>query len=155
MQSYTRFRVATGRVSQGDCVQLLAPLGIFAGDEQFDEYLLREYTEAVDILSSGGARIVWATVPCSGAAPVGLSPGPFELERAQHANEVILPRLVEARPDDVVLFDLFSVVCPESEFVEDLDGVDDVRPDGVHFSADGSEWFATTQGSAVVQSAAG
>ncbi len=50
---------------------------------------------------------------------------------------MILPELVASR-EDVGLFDLFGVLCPEGEFVESLGGVDDLRPDGVHFSKDGS-----------------
>ncbi len=99
------------------------------GDEQFDEYLLREYTEAVDILFGrrfeGYGRASPRVVP---EAMFHWSVGPFEVRLPSEPMTSSWPGL---RPDDVVLFDLFSVVCPESEFVEDLDGVDDVRPDGV------------------------
>jgi len=123
------------------------------GDPEFDEYLLREYREAADVLSSRGARIVWVQAPCarspSGDPSTATSSGPYETARVRHLNEVIAPRLAEGR-DDLALFDLFDIVCPEGEFVESLGGVEELRPDGVHFSRDGAMWLAETHGEALL-----
>ncbi len=35
------------------------------GDPGFDEYLANEYANVYDVLSSGGARVVWMTNPCA------------------------------------------------------------------------------------------
>jgi peptidoglycan/LPS O-acetylase OafA/YrhL/lysophospholipase L1-like esterase len=124
------------------------------GDAAFDAYLLREYGQAADVLASGGARIVWVQPPCAGQArdTTVIEAGLTATERVRHLNEVILPELVASR-EDVGLFDLFGVLCPEGEFVESLGGVDDLRPDGVHFSKDGSIWLAETYAESLLASA--
>src|SRR5690606_30201367 len=43
------------------------------GEAAYDEYLLAEYREAVDLLSSEGAQVVWLTAPCVGP----ILPGPL------------------------------------------------------------------------------
>jgi hypothetical protein len=124
------------------------------GDPAFDDYLLREYRESVDILSASGAKIVWVKGPCARSFDItgknpGTSTGAFDTARAKHIGDVTLEQLTEERPD-VALFDLFPVLCPNGEFVEDLDGVT-VRPDGVHFSAEGSKWVADRVGEPLLE----
>jgi hypothetical protein len=53
----------------------------------------------------------------------------------------------------VLLFDMFEALCPDGTFTEDLPGGGDVRPDGVHLSADGSRWFAEQYGSNLLETA--
>jgi len=119
------------------------------GDPAFDEYLLSEYEAAVDELTAGGASIVWIQGPCARSVQAngqpGSSTGSFDTARMRYLNDVILDRLVDARPE-VQRFDLFPVLCPDGEFVESLGGVAKVRPDGVHFSTEGSLWVANEVG---------
>ena len=97
---------------------------------------------------------MWVQPPCAGQArdTTVIEAGLTATERVRHLNEVILPELVASR-EDVGLFDLFGVLCPEGEFVESLGGVDDLRPDGVHFSKDGSIWLAETYAESLLASA--
>jgi len=124
------------------------------GDPEFDEYLLREYRQVVDELSVAGARVLWLQGPCARSVEVngvpGASVGAYDTARVRHLNEVLLPQLVRDRPD-VRLFDLFPILCPDGEFVESLGGVEEVRPDGVHFSAEGSLWLANEHGDAILR----
>ena len=43
-------------------------------------------------------------------------------------------------------FDLFSVLCPDGVFQNDIGGVHDFRPDGIHYSPAASLWLAQHYG---------
>jgi len=125
------------------------------GDPVFDEYLLREYRESVDELTAGGAAILWIQQPCARSMQVnagvsGTSTGIYDTARVRYLNESLIPRLVEDRPE-VRTYDLFSKLCPKGVFVESMGGVDKVRPDGVHFSTEGSLWLAYTFGGEMLE----
>jgi hypothetical protein len=119
------------------------------GDPDFDEYLVEEFAEAADTFSAGGATVVWALAPC---IEVRTAPGQTDSvgdannPRIQHLNDAILPAVAEERPDTVVLFDLDDILCPGGRYAEEIDGISPIRTDGVHFSVDGSLWFAATHG---------
>jgi peptidoglycan/LPS O-acetylase OafA/YrhL len=128
------------------------------GEPAYDEHLLDAYLTAYDTLAARGARILWFETPCAEATygPLeGLEDdGPLDPERVRYANDTLLGRLAEARPE-VRTFDLFSVLCPDGRFVESLGGVDRVRSDGVHFSPEGSTWFAEEHGQAILDTGLG
>jgi len=42
--------------------------------------------------------------------------------------------------------DFHDVVCPGGEFTNELDGAQDFRPDGSHFSPGGADWVARWHG---------
>ena len=121
------------------------------GTKQFDDYLEKEYVDAYDTLSTSGARVVWMKNPCVHytLGLVGGINGSFDNTRIQYVNTAILGRLAKARPA-VRFFDLNQVLCPGGKFVKSLGGVKDVRTDGVHFSPEGSQWFADTYGRKLV-----
>lgn len=124
------------------------------GDPELDAYILREYEESVDVLSSGGATVVWLQAPCSRSMQVdggaiGESAGAYEVRRVVHLNDSIIPKLLESRPA-VRTFDLFPILCPSGGFEEQLDGIEP-RPDGAHFSVEGAMWIAETYGKAVLE----
>jgi lysophospholipase L1-like esterase len=100
---------------------------------------------------------VWVQGPCARApkpnGEPGGSEGAYSTDRIRHLNDTILPALVAERPD-VELFDLFSVLCPDGEFVPEFDGIE-LRPDGVHFSAEGSAWVADRIGSELIRTGLG
>jgi len=124
------------------------PLG--PGDPRFDDYLVREYVDAYDRLSANGAKVVWIKNPCVenklGTADGG---GAYDIDRIRYTNDVILRQLAEARPQ-IRFFDMFEVLCPGGTFVDSLGGVDVVRTDGVHFSPEGSLWFAGKYGQRIL-----
>ena len=116
------------------------------GDGAIDDHLVATYTRAVDTLAANGATVVWMKPPClrfvSPFGGDGRAPRAFDPDRIEHLNDNVLPALVEARPDEVVLFGLDEILCPGGEFLEDTEGLRDIRPDGVHLSADASLWLA-------------
>ena len=111
------------------------------GQPAFDNFLVSQYERVVDRLSAGGAKVLWMTAPCAdehgGATPVG----GYEVSQIEHLNSVILPRLLRSRPGKVTTFDLAGVLCPHGTPRTSAAGTS-LRPDGVHFSIDGSLWFA-------------
>jgi peptidoglycan/LPS O-acetylase OafA/YrhL len=102
------------------------------GDPRFDAFVTAEWGQAVDLLRSRGARVVWLTNPCT---EIGQMSNDF-----RYANERYLP--VVARWHPIVRLDLRSRVCPGDTFTNRLGDVDGARPDGVHFSDPGADWVA-------------
>ena len=117
------------------------------GEPGLDRYLVDEYVRTYDTLTLGGAEVVWFTNPCVQPTfgSTALDNLAFETERIQHVNAAVHRRVHELRPE-LVLFDMFRVLCPDGRFVDDLGGIKDIRPDGVHLSAEGSRWFADEYG---------
>ena len=109
------------------------------GEPGLDRYLVDEYVRTYDTLTLGGAEVVWFTNPCVQPTfgSTALDNLAFETERIQHVNAAVHRRVHELRPE-LVLFDMFRVLCPDGRFVDDLGGIKDIRPDGVHLSAEGS-----------------
>jgi peptidoglycan/LPS O-acetylase OafA/YrhL len=127
------------------------PLGM--GDPVFDDYVLAEYREAVDVLGSSGAEVVWLVTPCYAGTTL---PGPLyntaalDPDRREHLNGVILPRLLESRPE-LHTIDLFGHVCPDGKYVQDIGGIAGGRPDGVHFSRPAARWLADWLGPEILK----
>ena len=126
------------------------------GDPAYDRWLVSEYSEAVELLSVQGAGVLWLTTPCarppsfigalahnSGAAP----------ERIRHLNEEVVPTVLAARSGVMEVYDLYADLCPTGEFQRGLGGFENLRPDGLHFSGEGSAWFAARLGPRVVEAA--
>jgi hypothetical protein len=94
-----------------------------------------EYQAAADVLGAGGAKVVWLTIPCASNAKS--APG----SDIAMANDNLIDELPNTRPFVRVL-DLDAQVCPEHTFVSSYDGVNDARPDGLHFSDAGARAVA-------------
>jgi peptidoglycan/LPS O-acetylase OafA/YrhL len=114
---------------------------VVPGDEEFDRRYVEALTESLKILTTGGAEVVLMTTPCFAPAP-GESAGPqHEPKRAQHLSELqrtTAEQFSENFPKSVVtLVDLNHVTC-DGGFTSTRDGVN-WRPDGSHFSIDGSQ----------------
>ena len=114
-------------------------------DTQFDDYLVNAYADAYDALSSTGAQVIWVKNPCVHYlfGNAGGIVGSFDNTRIRYANDIILGRLAKVRPK-IRFFDLYHVLCPNGQFVNNIGGVNVIRTDGVHFSPAGSRWFANT-----------
>jgi len=104
------------------------------GDPLFDAFAVSEMLAALDVLTSGGAVVVWLTSPAPGAVA-------YESERVQRfdpaprhrrLNELIrqLPGL---RPGQVEVVDLAAWMADQSPGEDRR-----LRPDGVHFEHDTS-----------------
>jgi len=113
------------------------------GDADFDRYMVDRYVDAVDVLSSRGARVVWMEAPCVDiSADVGDGSTAGDQDRIDHLNEVVLPEVITERPDVVDTYPLDEILCPDGEGLTEVDGISPVRPDGVHLSPDAAEWLA-------------
>lgn len=111
------------------------------GDREFDQ----NYSVAIDatlkVLSAKGAEVIVLTTPC-------FEPGPGERAGPQHDIQRV-QRIAQLQRDAVAKFndlepqtqaaivDLQSVTC-DNGFTQNRDGIA-WRPDGVHFSVDGSK----------------
>jgi peptidoglycan/LPS O-acetylase OafA/YrhL len=107
------------------------------GDPDFDRWLRGEYEYALGLLSSSGARIVWLNSPCV-TRRGGAIEGVYDPERSMRLDRDILKPLAEANPDRMERIDLAGKLCPRGKFTNELDGVPDLRPDGIHLSPAGS-----------------
>lgn len=114
------------------------------GDPAFDGWLGSQLTRAIERLGSGGARVVWLTSVCVKKPTVGAA-GVFDPRRIAALNRVIAG-VARAEPERVRLIDLFSVACPRGAFTNTLHGIENARPDGVHFSPSAADWVASWLG---------
>ena len=125
------------------------PSMLVPGDRPFDDYLTQKYATRYDILSSTGAHVLWMESPCArpsiGPWPIDQRGGPLSTPRVKHVNHVVLERVERLRPQ-LRRFDLFSVLCPDGVFQNDIGGVHDFRPDGIHYSPAASLWLAQHYG---------
>jgi peptidoglycan/LPS O-acetylase OafA/YrhL len=132
------------------------PARLEPGDPRFDDYLVAEYVNAYDILSAGGAAVTWLESACAvdafGIFDEGDGGSAVSTDRILYVNHELLPRVVTQRPA-LQTFDLFDLLCPDGEYVAEIDGVGVVRTDGIHFSPEGSLWLAETYGPALLATA--
>jgi SGNH domain (fused to AT3 domains) len=98
-------------------------------------------TRAVRIASSGGARVVLLTAPCtdSGEQANG-QPWPEDSPTRLAIYNRILRRVAAATHATVL--DLYSMVCPNDTYQQVVDGVTVRSPDGVHFALSAGPFLA-------------
>jgi peptidoglycan/LPS O-acetylase OafA/YrhL/lysophospholipase L1-like esterase len=101
------------------------------GDPVFDEFLLTEMDEVVDVLTAEGGMVVWLTSPLPGP-PYQAPPGWNASERLARYNQLV-QQLPDRKPGKVVVveFDQWVDTLPSDEDAR-------LRPDGVHFTEDTS-----------------
>jgi hypothetical protein len=106
----------------------------------FAAYVNRQLTFAVDIASSGGARVILLTAPCydTGEQPDGRPWPEDSRQRLAKYNQIL--GSVAASTRNVTLFDFNDLVCPDGHYQSHIDGYD-VRYDGVHFTLGGGVVF--------------
>jgi lysophospholipase L1-like esterase len=108
-----------------------------------DALLRADLSHAVDVLSSGGARVVLLTVPYyeyrySVNTP-DVSRSAFVPARVDHFNEILAG--VAAADERVTLIDLNHFLSPDGAIHATIDGIA-VQGDGVHFSPEGGQYVA-------------
>ena len=111
------------------------------GDPEFDQ----NYSNAIDatlkVLSAKGAEVIVLTTPCFAPGP-GERAGPQHdikrVERIAQLQQEAVDKLNRSEPEaQASIVDLQSITC-DNGFTQTRDGVE-WRPDGVHFSVDGSK----------------
>jgi len=118
------------------------------GQSTFDVWLLSQYQAAQTTFASHGARVVWLTTPCTGTVWAGFAiadTGAFDNSRIDQLNQSILPKLQGVRT-----VDLHAVACPGGAFAGTLGGVEEARPDGLHFVEAAGIWVADQIGPAIM-----
>ncbi len=118
------------------------------GDPQYDEALAADLLAATDVLLGQGVRVVWVT-----AAPVDVNWADADEAiddpaRIARLNELIAATVAQ-RPG-VGLVDLAGWLAaqPGAPLADPS-----LRPDGVHFTAEGSRWLADWWGPAILAAA--
>jgi peptidoglycan/LPS O-acetylase OafA/YrhL len=117
------------------------------GTRPWARYYRGEIQTAVDILTRSGRSLVMTNIPCYGtlAGNFSQTASAYNPMRA-HAANAVLAEVARRNPGRFVVLDLDRYLCPGGRFVPDLGGIHNVRPDGVHFSTDGSalvgRWLA-------------
>jgi hypothetical protein len=123
-----RWEVVTRTGPHGYWTDILEP--------SFATYVKQQLELAVKVGTSTGARMVLDTAPCfdSGEQPNG-APWPQDaLSRVATYNRLV--REVGAEhTSDVVVQDLFGMVCPDGKFTRTVDGTVVRNPDGIHLAA--------------------
>ena len=109
------------------------------GDAEFDRHYRETLDATIAALTSGGAQAVILSTPCFAPPPGSEANNGQHPERSAALVAVQRAAVADAnrrRPDSVVLVDLNSISC-DGGFTRRFDGVE-WRPDGTHFSMDGS-----------------
>ncbi len=117
-----------------------SPAARSIADAAYRTWLEAEFSRAVDVFASRGARVLWLSSACVRPPTIGPE-GVYDPQKIHLLNDVIAD-VARADPSRVRYVDLFSLVCPRGSFTNTLNGFDDARPDGVHFSVAASDWLA-------------
>ena len=111
------------------------------GTPEHARYLAGEIEETIDVLSAGGARVVFLRIPCFGPSPDHARLGRERTDPARvDAVNAVLDSVVETHADIAQVLDPAAWLCPGGRYVEEIDGVR-IRHDGVHFEGDGAAAF--------------
>jgi hypothetical protein len=121
------------------------------GSDLADEYTKAQLTEALDILTTGGARVLVLATPYFEPDPNGDAKTARDEERVDHMNSIF--RDVAGQRDDVEVLDLNDFLTPDG-FRASIDD-QNVRGDGVHLTPAGQRliaiWLAPRLVEAVLQ----
>ena len=116
---------------------------VHVGDPVWDRHLTSELNQAVDILSSTGAKVVLFTMPYVDP-PVEAADGSTfpenEPSRITAFNQLLV-QVAGQRAGTVTLVDLNKMLDPDGQYQSDVDGVTVRWSDGIHISKAGGEWL--------------
>jgi peptidoglycan/LPS O-acetylase OafA/YrhL/lysophospholipase L1-like esterase len=115
------------------------------GTPELDQYLTGELDHALGVLASTGVRVMLLTAPYYEppdiASRVDRYQSLFEKPRVDHWNE-LLRSVAQAHQDSVSVIDLHAFLDPNGDAINSIAGVDDLRSDGIHFTAQGADVVA-------------
>jgi peptidoglycan/LPS O-acetylase OafA/YrhL len=119
-----------------DILDQVLPAGTFApGSAQYAKAFEVATQRAVDIFTSGGARVVILDVPCMGEA-AGQPSDPRTDPKRQAAMNAVFDTVASHDPNVQVLR-WSEFLCPGGRYTARVRGVT-LRPDGAHFDATGA-----------------
>jgi hypothetical protein len=116
----------------------------YLGMPSFDRWTLSRFEQAVPVLSSRGARVVFLTSPLydSGEQVDGL-PWPENNPDRVATDNHLLTQAAERYPGVASVIDLGQMLSPGGHFAGTVDGVPVRCADGVHLTVPGGEWVGT------------
>jgi peptidoglycan/LPS O-acetylase OafA/YrhL len=112
-------------------------------DPTYAAYVKQQLEYAVRVARSGGAHVVLMTAPCydSGEQPNG-EPWPEDSQsRLSIYNHLV--EQVATMSSDTSLLNFNAMACPGGHYEEFMNGVQVRESDGVHFTFDGGDAFAS------------
>ena len=123
-----------------------------AGSPEHRDQLEADLEAAYERLAAGGAQVVivsptpWSPAVIGKCAAGGSAPPECALDEELHSSfdglSASLQALAERHPDDARLITVDDLLCPDRRDCPLLRlGDKVVRPDGIHFSADGAAWY--------------
>jgi len=114
---------------------------VHLGDRSYDDHLLGELEQVIDIASAHGARVAMLTLPYivqTTEQPDG-SPWPMNLPVRTDVYNELVRRAVAARPGRAVVVDLNRMLDPRGRYTSYLGGVRVRADDDEHLSVAGGE----------------
>jgi SGNH domain (fused to AT3 domains) len=116
-----------------------------AGEPLFDRWLLDEYTTLIDTVAprGEGRKLLFLNAVCVDWDLLGRGYEYYGYDgegdrRVQHLRATA----ASLAPAGATVADFFSHLCPDGEFTQTVDGVDNARPDGYHLSEEASRAVA-------------
>jgi peptidoglycan/LPS O-acetylase OafA/YrhL len=101
-----------------------------SGEPQFDSWLNSELSSAVQQWTSGGAKVLLTNTPCGDWQRYtqfsGMADAPIRVRTLNFNTYDTLSGVQHA--------DLFNRICPGGQYTDTVEGQEDGRPDGFHFS---------------------
>lgn len=115
------------------------------GNADFDVYLAGELRQAVGILSSRGATVALATLPCVSPAerPDG-GTWPENLPARVNAYNSVLRSVAASMPTQARIIDVNAILCPQGDYAATVQGVLARTSDGIHTTPAGGEVVGET-----------
>jgi hypothetical protein len=102
------------------------------GDPQFDQWLSKELSTAIQGWSGNGAKILLTNTPCGDWQRYdtfdSMSNPPLRVGQLNLNIYDSMPGVQHA--------DLFNRICPGGQYSDTVEGIPNGRPDGFHFSAE-------------------
>jgi peptidoglycan/LPS O-acetylase OafA/YrhL len=113
------------------------------GEAAYDNYLLRQMELAIQVLSSGGGKVLLLTTPCFAPkeAPDGSTWSFDDPARVNRYNQ-LLRQAAARHPGVAEVGDLDAQFCPTGTYTAAVNGVVVRNADGIHISEAGGQYAA-------------
>ncbi len=116
----------------------------YAGMPSFDRWTASRFAQAIPILSSRGARVVFLTSPVYDTGEEGDgSPWPEDDPTRVAADNRLITEAVKGHAGVASVIDLGQLLTPGGHFESAVDNVPVRCADGVHVTIPGGEWVGT------------
>ncbi len=111
------------------------------GQPNFDRWARSRFEQAIGVLASRGAHVVFLTSPFynSGVQSDG-QPMPEDQPARVTTDNRLLSEAAASRPQTASVFDFGALLSPSDRFTTDVDDVPVRCADGIHISVTGGQW---------------